>query len=110
MAAARFASVVEIQAQTQDLNPGAYQASVLKIVAAIRKVNTTVPIIAGLATDALGKPTTVRNMIAEYTEVQPYVQGFWLNANTWPAPKGRGCAPQGCPQIARQFLHGIGVS
>jgi hypothetical protein len=109
VAAARFASVVEIQAQTEDRDPAAYQASVLKIVAAIRKVNPTVPILAGLATDALGKPTTVRNMIAEYTEVQPYVQGFWLNANTWAAPKGRGCAPKGCPQIARQFLHGIGV-
>jgi hypothetical protein len=110
VAAARYASVVEIQAQANDKNPSSFEAHVLKTVAAIRKVNPTVPILAGLATDALGRPTTVRDMIAEYTGVKSYVQGFWLNANTWASPRGRGCAPEGCPQIARQFLHDIGVS
>jgi len=109
LAAARYASVVEIQAQANDRNPSSYEAHVLKTVAAIRKVNPTIPILAGLATDALGRPTTVRDMVEEYTGVKSYVQGFWLNANTWASPRGRGCAPEGCPQIAQQFLDDIGV-
>lgn len=110
VAAARYASVVEIQSQARDRDPSSFIAMVLKIVAAIRKVNPTIPILAGLATDALGKPTTVQKMIDEYTGVKAYVQGFWLNANTWASPRGRGCAPNGCPQIGRQFLHAIGIS
>jgi len=110
VAAARHASVVEIQSQALDRNPSQFIANVLNAVAAIRRVNATIPILAGLATDALGKPTTVQDMIEEYTGVKSSVQGFWLNANTWPPPRGRGCAPEGCPQTARQFLADIGVS
>jgi hypothetical protein len=109
-AAAKYSSVVVIQSQALDSNPLTFQASVVRAVAAIRKVNPTIPILAGLATDALGKPTTVQDMIDDYTDVKSDVQGFWLNANTWPPPKGRGCAAEGCPQIGRQFLNDIGVS
>lgn len=110
VAAARYASVIEIQAQAQDRNPAAYIAMVSKIVKAIRQVNPSIPILAGLATDALGKPTTAQNMIKEYQGVKSSVEGFWLNANTWAPPKGLGCAPKGCPQVGRQFLNAIGVS
>jgi len=110
VAAARHASVVEIQSQAQDRDPSLFVSNVVKAVAAIRKVNPTIPILAGLATDALGRPTTVQDMIEEYNGVKSYVQGFWLNANTWAPPRGKGCAPEGCPQIGRQFLNDIGVS
>ncbi len=110
VAAANFASVVEIQSQARDRDPASFIAMVRKIVAAIREVNPTIPILAGLSTDALGKPTTVQDMTKEYAGVRAFVQGFWLNADTWAPPTGRGCAPKGCPQIGRQFLKAIGVS
>ena len=110
VAAARYASIVEIQSQARDRDPALFVSNVLKAVGAIRKVNPTIPILAGLSTDALGKPTTVQDMIEEYKGVKTDVQGFWLNANTWASPRGRGCAPEGCPQIGREFLDDIGVS
>jgi hypothetical protein len=110
VAAARYASVVVIQSQALDSEPLTFQASVVRAVAAIRRVNPTVPILAGLATDALGKPTTAQDLMDDYADVKADVQGFWLNADTWLPPKGRGCAPAGCPQIGRQFLSDIGVS
>jgi hypothetical protein len=108
--AAKFASVVEIQAQTLDRDPKEYRAFVRKDVAAIRAANPNVTILAGLATDAGGKPTSTSDMYQEYKSVTNYVQGFWLNANTWSPSHAQGCASQGCPAIARAFLQMIGVS
>jgi hypothetical protein len=109
VAAARYASVVEIQSQAMDNSPQSFIGHVKKAVAAILAVSATVTILAGLATDALGRPTTVARMLDEYQGTRASVQGYWLNANPWPAPRGRGCAPQGCPAIGRQFLTDIGA-
>ncbi len=108
--AAKYASVVEIQAQTLDRNPKEYGAFVRKAVAAIRAANPDVPILAGLATDAGGIPTSTNDMYREYESVKNDVQGFWLNADTWGSPHSHGCASQGCPVTARSFLKMIGVS
>jgi len=110
VAAARYASVVDIQAQARDRDPTSYVAFVRKAVAAIRAVNPSIPILAGLATDPLGRPTTVAHLVQDYQGVRDLVQGFWMNADTWAAPRGHGCAPLGCPQIGRQFLAAIGVA
>jgi hypothetical protein len=107
LGAAKYADAVEIQAQPLDRSPAAYKGFVLRAVAAIRKVNPDIPILAGLATDASGHPTGVRDMWAEYESVKSVVQGFWLNADTWPSPKGAGCAPQGCPLTAMAFLNRV---
>jgi hypothetical protein len=107
-AARAGASIVEIQAQTFDRNPSAYSAFVHRAVAEIRRANPNVMILAGLATDAGGVPTTAQNMYAEYQSVKGIVNGFWLNANTWGA-NSVGCAPQGCPTIATTFLHMVGA-
>jgi hypothetical protein len=107
--AAKYASVVEIQAQILDRNPRKYAAFVRKAVRAIRATNPSVPILAGLATDAGGRPISTKDMYNEYEKVKSYVQGFWLNANTW-GIHSRGCAPQGCPDTALSFLKMIGVS
>jgi hypothetical protein len=109
VAAAKYASVVEIQAQTRDRNPAQYLSFVEEAVTSIRLVNPSIPILAGLATDAGGIPTTTANMLKEYNEVKNFVQGFWLNVNTWAPPHAKGCALKGCPQVARQFLEDIGV-
>jgi hypothetical protein len=108
--AAKYASVVEIQAQTLDRNPKNYAAFVKKDVAAIRAATPDVTILAGLATDAGGIPTSANAMYQEYKSVKNIVQGFWLNADTWGPPHARGCASQGCPATARSFLKMIGVS
>ena len=108
--AAKYASVVEIQSQTLDRDPKEFQAFVKKDVTAIRAVSPTVTILAGLATDAGGIPTSTSDMYQEYKSVKGEVQGFWLNANTWGPPHAQGCAAQGCPAIARGFLQLIGVS
>jgi len=108
--AAKYASVVEIQAQTLDRSPKDYGAFVRKDVAAIRAENPDVTILAGLATDAGGIPTSTNDMYQEYKSVKNEVQGFWLNADTWGPPHSHGCASQGCPVIARNFLKMIGVS
>lgn len=107
-AAAKYAGMVEIQAQVYDNHPGTYVHFVKLNVKAVRKVNPNVPIVAGLATDARGIPTTAADMYREWSGVRNLVQGFWLNANAWAAPRGRGCAPQGCPAVAKQFLEMIG--
>jgi hypothetical protein len=107
-AAEAGASAVDIQAQTLDRDPNAYRGFVRKAVSAIRAVNANIPILAGLATDAGGTPTSAQNMHQEYKSVKGLVQGFWLNANTW-RTHAHGCAAQGCPATAVQFLKDIGV-
>ena len=106
--AAKYASVVEVQAQAFDSNPTHYRAFILRAVRAIRAVNANVPILVGLSSDAKGVPTTADRLLKSYQRVKDSVQGFWLNANTW-GSSGQGCASQGCPQVAEAFLHDIGV-
>jgi hypothetical protein len=131
--AARYAAVIDIQAQfaTRTAAPGAnslasavtdgrmraaaagslslYASFVTRAVTAIRKASKTVVILAGLATDAGGIPVTAGQMFAAYTSVKKIVQGWWLNANTWAAPRGIGCAPLGCPLVGQAFLAMIGA-
>jgi hypothetical protein len=78
--AARYGSVVEIQAQFLDRDPDAYSGFVKTAVDAIRAVNPSIPILAGLATDSGGTPTSAQDMYQEYKSVKSDVQGFWLNA------------------------------
>ncbi len=116
--AGRYASVVEIQSQSLigararpllDDVP-AFAAFVAADVAAIRKASPTVPILAGLATDAGGIPVTAAQMFDAYQAIRASVAGFWLNADTWARPRGRGCAPAGCPLVAAAFLADLGVT
>lgn len=108
--AAQYAPVVDIQSQEYDNHPSEYKAFVLKDVAAMHKVNKNVTILAGLATDEGGTPSTANNILQSYDSVKSYVQGFWLNANQWAPPTGTGCAPVGCPAVGIQFLEDIGIS
>lgn len=107
--AARYAPVVDIQGQCYTRSPKEYAAFVARDVRAIRKVSKKVIILAGIATDAGGIPVTVPEMLRSYRSVYAIVQGYWLNANTWAPPRGRGCAPKGCPAIGDGFLAKIGA-
>lgn len=114
-ASARYASVVAIQSQRFDGNPptatgpGKFLIFVRDAVGAIRLRNKTVPIVAGLATDAGGWPVTAAEITAEYNAAYPLVQGFWLNANQWKSGQPNGCETTGCGAIGDAFLHSIGV-
>ncbi len=109
VAAAPYADVISIQSQKTDQHPGAFSSYVSQSVAAIRAVSATVPIMAGLATDADGHPVTATKIVREYDQTYNLVNYFWLNANQWAPPTGQGCAPRGCGGVGARFLSDIGV-
>lgn len=110
VAAAPYADVVSIQSQKSDQHPDRFTNYVSDSVAAIRAIDPTVSIMAGLATDAGGHPITARMMVREYDQTYNMVDYFWLNAAQWAPPAGRGCAPRGCGAIGARFLADIGAS
>jgi len=103
--------IVEIQSQFAVAHPRTkFRPFVTRAISAIRKVSKTVTILVGLATDAGGTPATAREMVRSYRiALQLHAAGFWLNAAVWLAPRGKGCAPLGCPQTAVTFLTDIGA-
>lgn len=107
-AAAPYAAVVGVQSQRLDASPVKFRRYLRRAIAAIRAASPTVPIMAGLAPDAGGTPVSAADMTREYRAAYPLVSGFWLNVPEW--PNGTGCAPKGCPFVARAFLHTIGVT
>lgn len=110
--AARYGSpIVEIQSQFAIGHPQArFRPFVARAIRDIRKVSKSVEILVGLATDAGGTPVTAREMVRAYDiALQRHAQGFWLNSAQWAPPRGKGCAPEGCPQTAVEFLVDIGA-
>jgi hypothetical protein len=103
--------IVEIQSQFGVKHPRAvFRPFVRRAIRAIRAVSKKVTILVGLATDAGGTPATAREMVRSYQiALARHAQGFWLNAATWSPPRGKGCAPEGCPQTAVTFLEDIGA-
>ena len=108
--AAKYAPIVDIQAQPFDRSPQTYVDLVDNTANAMRAINPDVVVLAGLATDASGVPTGLGQMESEYKGVKAYVDGFFLNATKWGRPRGKGCAPQGCPVTAAAFLNAIGAT
>jgi hypothetical protein len=112
VAAARDGSpIVEIQSQFGVAHPKArFRPFVGEAIRAIRRVSRKVTILVGLATDAGGTPVTPGEMVRSYRiALAQHAQGFWLNAAKWPRPRGKGCAPRGCPRTAMTFLADIGA-
>jgi len=108
-ACAKYATAIELQTQYQQYRATAFKKAVQEDLAAIRAVNTSVPVLVGYATDPGGKPALVSRMVASYKSVVGLIQGFQLNLARWRAPIGRGCAPSGCPDIGVTFLQSIGI-
>jgi hypothetical protein len=109
-AIAPVASVIEIQSQYQQNNPALFKREIEHDLTIIRANNPKVEVLAGVATDPGGKPASVNDMVASYEGVASLVQGFQLNIARWRAPRGTGCASNGCAQRGVQFLEAIGVS
>jgi hypothetical protein len=101
-AAAPYVAAVTVQSQRYDANPAQFRRYINRAVLDLRAASPTVPIIAGLATDAGGVPVSATDMLREYRAAYPLVTGFWVNADQWRG--GKGCSPTGCGAVGARFL------
>ncbi len=100
--AARYADAIDIQAQPWDGHVSTYKSLVDEAAKQARAANPNVLVGAGVATDSTGVPITGAQMYAAYESVRPVLDWYWLNAAVW--SNGKGCAPDGCPDAAIDFL------
>jgi hypothetical protein len=74
--AARYADVIDIQAQRAETAPSAYASFVTAAAAQARKANPHVLVLAGLRSGFL---VTAAELFAAYSSVKSIVDGYWLN-------------------------------
>jgi hypothetical protein len=101
-AAAPYVAAVTVQSQRYDANPAQFRRYINRAVRELHAASPTVPIIAGLATDAGGVPVSATDMLREYRATYPLVTGFWVNADQWRG--GKGCSTTGCGAVGATFL------
>ncbi len=101
--AARYADVVELQAQGGEANVRTFAAFVRAAARQTRAANPRVIVLAGISTNPSGLRVTARQLAAAAVSVRDVVDGFWLNV-----PSGGPHCPR-CgvphPQVAAQLLH-----
>ena len=109
--AARFADVIDIQAQSLQFDVAAYTRIVTQAAQQARAANPHVIVIAGITTGRDrpdGSPATADDLLKVVQATRGVVDGYWLNV---PA-KGKDC-PQ-CtdfrPELALDFLHRLDTS
>ena len=112
VAAARCgAMAVDVQSQFANGSPRDFGRFIRKAVAAIRRVNRSTIILAGLATNN-PRVQFASNLVTDYHEaLRAGVEGFWLNAKKW-GDRNKCTAAQGgpgCPRTGIQFLEHIGL-
>ena len=106
------AYAVDVQSQFINGFPVRFGRFIRRAVRAVRRVNSKIIILAGLATN---NPTvqSAAHLTSDYREaLAAGVQGFWLNANNW-RNRSHCTAAQGgpgCAQIGVQFLDDIGLA
>jgi hypothetical protein len=77
--AARYANVIDIQAQGSELNLSRYAAFVRAAAAQALRANPHVLVLAGISTNPSGQRVTSAQFTAAFRAARPYVAGFWLN-------------------------------
>lgn len=77
--AASGADVLDIQAQSLERDPAAYQDFVGKAAAQARSANPKVTVVAGLSTNPPGSPVTPTMLVSDITAVAATTSGFWMN-------------------------------
>ena len=77
--AARYADVVDIQAQSLERDPAAYRDFVARATGQIRSANPAAAVVAGLSTNPHGAAITPGMLVSDMTAVAGAVSGFWLN-------------------------------
>ena len=99
---ARYASVVDIQAQGKERNSAKYAAYVESMAAQARRLNPRVTVLAGISTNPSGPPVSATELFDAVRATSKAVDGYWFNL---PSP-GRAC-PRCNPaniEVAKQFL------
>ena len=91
---ARYASFLDIQAQSREKNPAIYTNYVRTEATAARKLNPAVVVIAGLSTNPPAGAVTAQELYADVNSTRSYVDGYWLNI---PSP-GVACPRCGLPE------------
>jgi len=105
LAGAQVPGFVELQAQSLELDSGAYAAFVHTAVAQVHSVAPNLPVLAGLSTaPSVGMPS-LKQLLADVRETVGKVAGYWLNV---PRP-GAYCPSCGAfdPKLAASLLDAI---
>jgi hypothetical protein len=111
--AARYADVIDIQAQGSEASLSRFTSFVKAAAAQARAANPHVIVLAGLSTNPSGQHVTSAQFTSAYNAVRPDVNGYWLNI---PA-QGSACPRCGTPQtkvavpllqmLARSAAHAV---
>ncbi len=103
-AAARGASVFEVQAQGLETNPARYVSYVRAVVAQARQANPSIGIVLGLSTNPSGEHVAASELREDIALTRSFAQGYWLNV-----PQGGASCPR-CgvaqPEVAVALLKG----
>lgn len=100
---AKYAAVVDIQAQSRERDTARYAAYVKALAAQARQFNPHVIVLAGISTNPTGPPVTASELFDALQATHKVVDGYWFNL---PSP-GKAC-PRCNPaniEVAKQFLH-----
>jgi hypothetical protein len=104
--AARYADVLDIQAQSIQNNEQSYAAFVDAAAAQARAANPNIKIVSGLSTNPHGLTSSATQMVSDAQAVSSQVQGFWLN------DPGRGSSCPTCtgpyPSMAAEVVESLG--
>lgn len=103
--AARYANVIDIQAQGSETDLGKYAAFVRAAAAQARHANPHVVVLAGISTNPSGQKVSSAQFTAAFMAVRPFVAGFWLNVPSGGTACPRCGKPQ--PQVAVPLLRDL---
>jgi hypothetical protein len=101
--AARYADVIDIQAQGAERDTGVYENFVRRAAAQARGTNPDVLVLAGVSTNPSGQKVTADDILRAIAATRDSVDGYWLNI---PQP-GEKCprCNEFRPDIAIEVLH-----
>ena len=106
--AARYADVIDIQAQGSEKNVRLFSNFVQRAAEQARTANPKVLVLAGISTNPNGQRVTAEEVHRAIVSTQPYVDGYWFNV-----PSRNEYCP-GCtdfrPDIAIDVLRMLGTS
>lgn len=103
--AARYANVIDIQAQGSETDLARYVAFVRAAAAQAHRANPRVAVLAGISTNPSGQRVTSTQFAAAVFAVRPFVVGFWLNIPAAGTACPRCGTPQ--PQVAMPLLRSL---
>ncbi|MFE3262557.1 hypothetical protein ACFXPS_42870 [Nocardia sp. NPDC059091] len=105
-AAAKWADVIDIQAQGSEADTAKYADFVKQAAAAARAANPHIVVLAGISTNPSGQSVTVDQLGAVIDATRALVDGYWLNI----PQAGKACPRCGIaqPEIAVALLRKLG--